>query len=136
MLPELISVYTICACNPMPTMLLGCLACIYMQKMQRIVFVILFLCIPLRCTVLGNQQTECCHKFASSLPAVAKLFKKDFCSKVRSLPDRKHIASIEEFGGVGDGKTLNTKAFHDAISYLSSFADQGGSQLYIPPGIW
>ncbi|KAH7279633.1 hypothetical protein KP509_37G027300 [Ceratopteris richardii] len=61
---------------------------------------------------------------------------KDFCSKLRILPKRTHMASIKDFGGVGDGKTMNTQAFHDAISYLSSFANQGGSQLYIPPGGW
>ncbi|KAH7279640.1 hypothetical protein KP509_37G027800 [Ceratopteris richardii] len=80
------------------------------HKMQRNVFVILLLCIRLRCTVLGNQQTEC-HR-------------------------QKTHRVYRRVRGVGDGNTLNTKAFHDAISYLCSSADQGGSQLYIPPGIW
>ncbi|KAK4339313.1 hypothetical protein RND71_040775 [Anisodus tanguticus] len=31
---------------------------------------------------------------------------------------RRHSASIQEFGGVGDGKTLNTKAFQKAVNQL------------------
>ncbi|KAL9325578.1 hypothetical protein ACSQ67_006223 [Phaseolus vulgaris] len=49
---------------------------------------------------------------------------------------RPHTVSILEFGAVGDGKTLNTIAFQNAIFYLKSFADKGGAQLYVPPGTW
>lgn len=49
---------------------------------------------------------------------------------------RAHSASIEEFGGVGDGTTLNTKAFLAAINHLSQFESEGGSQLIVPPGKW
>ncbi|KAG6542444.1 hypothetical protein Mapa_016134 [Marchantia paleacea] len=49
---------------------------------------------------------------------------------------RPHTVSILEFGAVGDGKTLNTHAFENAIFYLRSFADKGGAQLYVPPGEW
>lgn len=55
---------------------------------------------------------------------------------VRLNSRRKKIASIEEFGGVGDGKTLNTRAFQKAIDYLKSFADKGGAQLNVPSGRW
>ncbi|XP_010548972.1 PREDICTED: probable polygalacturonase [Tarenaya hassleriana] len=52
-------------------------------------------------------------------------------------PDpRPHSVSISEFGAVGDGKTLNTVAFQNAVFYLKSFADKGGAQLYVPPGKW
>lgn len=44
--------------------------------------------------------------------------------------------SVLEFGAVGDGKTLNTLAFQNAIFYLKSFADKGGAQLYVPAGKW
>ncbi|KAE8658772.1 Transducin family protein / WD-40 repeat family protein, putative isoform 1 [Hibiscus syriacus] len=50
--------------------------------------------------------------------------------------NRDPIVSILEFGAVGDGKTLNTVAFQNAIFYLKSFADKGGAQLYVPPGRW
>lgn len=54
----------------------------------------------------------------------------------QSLQPRPHSVSILEFGAVGDGKTLNTIAFQNAIFYLKSFADKGGAQLYVPPGRW
>lgn len=49
---------------------------------------------------------------------------------------RAHSASITDFGGVGDGKTSNTKAFREAISQLSQYESDGGSQLFVPPGQW
>ncbi|XP_057957674.1 probable polygalacturonase [Malania oleifera] len=57
------------------------------------------------------------------------------CVKL-ALDPRPHSVSILEFGAVGDGKTLNTIAFQNAIFYLKSFADKGGAQLYVPPGRW
>ncbi|VVA96746.1 unnamed protein product [Arabis nemorensis] len=54
----------------------------------------------------------------------------------RSWSSRPHSVSISEFGAVGDGKTLNTLAFQNAVFYLMSFADKGGAQLYVPPGKW
>lgn len=49
---------------------------------------------------------------------------------------RKHSAVLTDFGGVGDGKTLNTKAFKSAIANLSQYASDGGAQLIVPPGKW
>ena len=40
---------------------------------------------------------------------------------------------ITHYGGVGDGITLNTQAFADAMTDLS---DKGGGTLIIPSGIW
>lgn len=48
-----------------------------------------------------------------------------------AIPDTR--TSLVEFGGVGDGETLNTVAFARAISALESF---GGGTLVVPPGIW
>ncbi|KAK3028751.1 hypothetical protein RJ639_037972 [Escallonia herrerae] len=49
---------------------------------------------------------------------------------------RAHSASITDFGGVGDGLTLNTKAFHAAINQLSQYGSDGGAQLFVPAGKW
>jgi Endopolygalacturonase len=47
------------------------------------------------------------------------------------FPDNK--VSITEFGGKGDGQTLNTQAFASAIEALSI---KGGGTLNVPCGIW
>ncbi len=48
-----------------------------------------------------------------------------------SIPSRR--VSLNEFGGKGDGITLNTEAFAKAISHLTTL---GGGHLDIPAGIW
>ncbi len=47
------------------------------------------------------------------------------------IPAREVV--ITEFGGVGDGITLNTEAFARAIDEL---AGQGGGRLHLPAGVW
>uniref|UniRef100_A0A803NA19 Rhamnogalacturonase A/B/Epimerase-like pectate lyase domain-containing protein n=1 Tax=Chenopodium quinoa TaxID=63459 RepID=A0A803NA19_CHEQI len=59
---------------------------------------------------------------------------KEQCSHKLKLDHIPHSVNIVEFGAVGDGKTLNTGAFQNAIIYLNSVADKGGAQLYVPPG--
>ncbi|XP_062074412.1 probable polygalacturonase [Humulus lupulus] len=49
---------------------------------------------------------------------------------------RSHSASLTDFGGVGDGRTSNTKAFQAAMNSLSRFSSSGGSLLFVPPGKW
>ncbi|CAN8259067.1 unnamed protein product [Cochlearia groenlandica] len=58
------------------------------------------------------------------------------CNNKLKLDPRPHSVSILEFGAVGDGKTLNTLAFQNAVFYAKSFADKGGAQLYVPSGKW
>ena len=41
--------------------------------------------------------------------------------------------SVTDFGGVGDGVTLNTEAFRKALSRLDK---KGGGHLNVPRGIW
>ena len=41
-----------------------------------------------------------------------------------------HVVDVVRFGAIGDGRTLDTKAFKDAGSELKS---NGGGTLYIPP---
>jgi hypothetical protein len=59
-----------------------------------------------------------------------------YCKDMSSNVYRPHSVTITEFGAVGDGVTLNTKAFQNAIFYLNSFADKGGAQLFVPAGRW
>ena len=48
-----------------------------------------------------------------------------------AIPDRN--VTLTDFGGIGDGVTLNTEAFAKAIQALS---DKGGGRLVVPAGIW
>ncbi|XP_043725090.1 probable polygalacturonase isoform X2 [Telopea speciosissima] len=58
------------------------------------------------------------------------------CKQTSSGKVRPHSVTITEFGAIGDGITLNTKAFQNAMFYLNSFADKGGAQLFVPAGRW
>lgn len=40
---------------------------------------------------------------------------------------------LTDFGAVGDGQTLNTQAFADAIKHL---VERGGGHLIVPEGLW
>ena len=46
---------------------------------------------------------------------------------------KKNMVSVEEFGGVGDGITLNTNAFAKSMDALAA---KGGGTLIVPKGIW
>lgn len=48
-----------------------------------------------------------------------------------SIPN--YTVSLTDFGGKGDGKTLNTEAFAKAIDHLSK---HGGGRLTVPTGLW
>ncbi len=48
-----------------------------------------------------------------------------------AIPETEY--NIKDFGGIGDGKTLNTKAFENAITSINK---NGGGKLVVPAGIW
>lgn len=48
-----------------------------------------------------------------------------------SFPDRE--CQLTEYGGIGDGETLNTESFRRAIA---DCAEKGGGHVVVPPGEW
>ncbi|OVA08320.1 Glycoside hydrolase [Macleaya cordata] len=55
----------------------------------------------------------------------------------RPIPKLRPVAfNLTDFGGVGDGRTLNTKAFEEAISSISKLEKIGGGQLNVQAGYW
>jgi len=53
--------------------------------------------------------------------------------KVEAPVFRNNTVSVSDFGGQGNGYTLNTEAFKKAIDVLSK---KGGGQLTVPAGVW
>ncbi|KVH89996.1 Glycoside hydrolase, family 28 [Cynara cardunculus var. scolymus] len=58
------------------------------------------------------------------------------CSGIVPMVYRNDKISITDFGGVGDGRTSNTKAFREAIYRIDHLRRRGGTLLYIPPGVY
>ncbi|KAL6545283.1 hypothetical protein OROGR_009157 [Orobanche gracilis] len=46
------------------------------------------------------------------------------------------VFNFTDFGGVGDGVTLNTAAFERVVSAISNLGEKGGGQLNVSPGRW
>lgn len=74
--------------------------------------------------------------FGTSESRNVRLFHRDESLDYQAINCRKHSALLTDFGAVGDGKTLNTKAFQSAIANLSQYASDGGAELVVPPGKW
>ena len=71
--------------------------------------------------------------FSSS---VAAIYSAATCSNIVPLRYRSDRISITDFGGVGDGRTLNTKAFRAAVYRIQHLRRRGGTVLYVPPGVY
>jgi hypothetical protein len=58
-------------------------------------------------------------------------------AQTRPMPRMRPVAfNLTDFGGVGDGVTVNTEAFERAVSAISKLGKRGGAQLNVPPGRW
>lgn len=69
-------------------------------------------------------------------PAGLLIFRREFPSP-RQPPKLRPVAfNLTDFGGVGDGVTLNTAAFERAMMAISKLGKKGGGQLNVPPGYW
>ncbi|KAL3619194.1 hypothetical protein CASFOL_036764 [Castilleja foliolosa] len=66
--------------------------------------------------------------------ASANAEEKVTCSGIVPMRDRVYNISITDYGGVGDGKTLNTGAFRNAIRRIEHLNRTGGTVLYVPLG--
>ena len=53
--------------------------------------------------------------------------------QVKAVAIPENTVTLTDFGGVGDGVTLNTEAFRKAISALTK---KGGGRLVVPQGVW
>jgi polygalacturonase len=53
--------------------------------------------------------------------------------KITAPVFKENMVSVAEFGGAGDGVTLNTDAFRKAIEALER---KGGGKLVVPAGVW
>ncbi|MBQ0075329.1 MAG: glycoside hydrolase family 28 protein [Prevotella sp.] len=80
--------------------------------------------------------------FMAVLTIQAQDFAKYYADLPADLPKIKQVqpvfipettVKITDFGGVGDGKTLNTEAIEKAIK---SLVEQGGGHLVFPEGTW
>lgn len=63
-------------------------------------------------------------------------FAEETCSGLVPMEARAATISLADFGGVGDGRTLNTKAFEEAIYQIEHLHRPGGTLLYVPAGVW
>ena len=58
------------------------------------------------------------------------------CAGIVPMRHRAQNISITDFGGVGDGETVNTAAFAAAIGRIERLGSEGGAMLYIPAGVY
>ncbi|KAG1367700.1 putative polygalacturonase [Cocos nucifera] len=52
------------------------------------------------------------------------------------MRSRGSAVSVADFGGVGDGRTLNTAAFQRAVAVIERRRPANVTLLYVPPGVW
>lgn len=83
------------------------------------------LCLTLCCFALLSARADGYDHYYTNLPIEVS------APTAPQIPDT--TVFITDFGGVGDGYTLNTEAFTKAIATLDK---QGGGHLVVPAGVW
>ncbi|XP_031391181.1 probable polygalacturonase [Punica granatum] len=72
----------------------------------------------------------------SAAAAIGSRAEEVTCSGIVPMKYRRNTISITDFGGVGDGRTVNSNAFRKAIYSIQHLNRTGGTRLYIPPGVY
>ncbi|GJN04842.1 hypothetical protein PR202_ga22417 [Eleusine coracana subsp. coracana] len=82
-----------------------------------------------------SPPPPCVVVAALLLLLTASAAREDTCSGVTPVPPQRGArVSLTSVGGRGDGRTLNTAAFARAVAQIERGG--GGTQLYVPPGVW
>ena len=76
-------------------------------------------------TISAQAQVNPYKKYTEKLPFQM--------SEVSAPVIPNYTVNLKKFGAVGDGVTLNTKAFEKAIAALTK---KGGGHLVVPQGVW
>jgi polygalacturonase len=90
------------------------------KNLRNLTGIFVFLCIA-----FNTEAKDCYTYLYKNLPFSMP--------KVQPPVFKNNTSSIVEFGGKGDGFTLNTDAFRKAIETISA---KGGGKLIVPGGIW
>ncbi|XP_010541559.1 PREDICTED: probable polygalacturonase isoform X2 [Tarenaya hassleriana] len=87
---------------------------------------------------MSRLSVSICLSFCFLTPFVfsSSSAEPETCSGIVPVRYRNDKISITDFGGVGDGRTVNTKAFRAAIYRIQHLRRRGGTLLYIPPGVY
>lgn len=78
----------------------------------------------------GLVTVGCCQKSSDEKIYSALPFEMQKIARPE-IPNRQ--VTVTDFGGVGDGVTLNTEAFAKAFAHLAS---KGGGKVVVPAGVW
>jgi polygalacturonase len=93
--------------------------------------------LPYHTHTMNSSFLRICAVFYVSLLGTASIFAADDGSSIQPQVAAPIIpantVTLTSFGAKGDGQTLNTAAFEEALTSLDA---EGGGELLVPPGIW
>ncbi len=86
---------------------------------------------------MNSSLLRICAVFSASLLGTAGILAADDGSSIQPQVAAPVIpantVTLTTFGAKGDGQTMNTAAFEEALASLDA---EGGGELLVPPGIW